>query len=164
MRLSAFQEHKKTFLTYIDVERNLSKNTQRAYQADLEQFALFWTDIAQQEKNILMRQALERYLVSLFYKKIDKSSVARKISCFNSFQKFVRAHGVDLSLKLTRPRLDKKLPIYLSIDEITYLLDKVTPESMPTKGPIAIKQYLNYCMQPACVAQSLLTLPWVTLT
>ena len=44
-------------------------------------------------------------------------------------------YGIVLKLKLNRPRLDKKLPIYLSVDEVFYLLDAVTDEQLPTKKP-----------------------------
>ena len=136
VNVSTFQKKKDEFLAYIKVERNLAYNTQRAYAGDLNQFIEFWKGIDKQESKLLsLRQVIERFLVSLFYKKIDKSSIARKFSCFTSFEKFLRAQGVELSLQLTRPRLDKKLPIYLSLNEITHLLDEVTTEELPTKRP-----------------------------
>lgn len=136
MNISEFQKKKDEFLVYIKVERNLAHNTQRAYASDLNQFIEFWKGLDQQESKLLsFRQVIERFLVSLFYKKIDKSSIARKFSCFTSFEKFLRAQGIELALQLTRPRLDKKLPIYLSLDEITHLLDEVKCEELPTKRP-----------------------------
>jgi len=120
----------------MSVEKNLSANTTRAYDSDLRQFALFWNNLnIKDQKNLSFRQIVERFLVSLFYKKIDKSSIARKFSCFKSFERFLKTEGINLSLKLTRPRLDKKLPIYLSIDEIFHLLDKVENTNLPTKRP-----------------------------
>ncbi len=136
MQLKEFQEKKDEFLAYIKVERNLAHNTQRSYAGDLNQFVIFWDSLSKEEKkNLSLRQIIERYLVSLFYKKIDKTSIARKFSCFTSFEKFLRTQGIELSLQLTRPRLDKKLPIYLSIEEITHILDDVNPEDLPSKRP-----------------------------
>ncbi len=135
-----FQQKVQEFLVYLEVEKNLSDNTLRAYTSDLKQFVTFWSNLPDNEKtNPGIRQIIERFLVSLFYKKIDKSSIARKFSCFNSLEKFLRTHGIELNLKLTRPRLDKKLPIYLSVDEIFHLLDKVTEEELPTKHPMRDK-------------------------
>lgn len=88
------------------------------------------------KKVLALRQIIERHLVSLFYKKIDKSSIARKFSCFKSFERFLRTQGIVLNLKLQRPRLDKKLPIYLSIDEINYLLDNIPIKDLHTKKPL----------------------------
>ena len=136
MTLKDFQKKREEFLTYISVEKNLSDNTKRAYKADLKQFDQFWAGLTKEEKKRLsIRQIIERFLVSLFYKKIDKSSIARKFSCFKSFERFLTTQGIKLSLQLTRPRLDKKLPVYLSVDEIFHLLDKVKNEDLITKRP-----------------------------
>ncbi|TET05810.1 tyrosine recombinase XerD [Candidatus Dependentiae bacterium] len=140
MNRKEFKEKKDEFLVYIEVEKNLSENTRRAYESDLNQFLIFWQNLPEEDKKQLsFRQVIERFLVSLFYKKIDKSSIARKFSCFKSFEKFLYTQGIELSLKLRRPRLDKKLPIYLSIDEINYLLDQIVDKQLPTKRPIRDK-------------------------
>jgi len=136
VKLTTFQEKKDEFLAYIKVERNLAHNTLRAYTSDLNQFVNFWKKLTEKERELLgLRQVIERFLVSLFYKKIDKTSIARKFSCFTSFEKFLRTQGLELSLQLTRPRLDKKLPIYLSLDEVNHILDDVKPEEIPSKRP-----------------------------
>jgi len=140
MNHKEFKEKKDEFLVYIEIEKNLSENTRKAYESDLNQFLTFWQDLPENDqKNLSFRHVIEHFLVNLFYKKIDKSSIARKFSCFKSFEKFLRTQGIELALKLTRPRLDKKLPIYLSIDEIQYLLDQVTEKQLPTKRPIRDK-------------------------
>src|SRR3990170_2071494 len=119
MTHAEFKEKTQEFLTYLEVERNLSAHTLRAYESDLRHFLEFWQTMpADDQKNLAVRQIIERYLVSLYYKKIDKNSIARKYSCFNSFTKFLRTYNIFLDLNLQRPRIDKKLPIYLSIDEI----------------------------------------------
>ena len=133
---SQLLQAKNDFLTFIRVEKNLSNHTLRAYESDLNQFFGFWDQLPKQDKQQLSpRQIIERYLVNLFHKKIDKSSIARKFSCFKSFEKFLQGQGIVLKLKLQRPRLDKKLPVYLSVDEVFYLLDTISNEKLPTKKP-----------------------------
>ncbi len=140
MNIKTFEKYKKDFLAYIKVEKNLSTNTQRSYESDLKLFNQFWLQINNNDKKQeVLRRALERYFVSLFYKKIDTSSVARKISCFKSFERFLRSVGLDVSFKLKRPRVDKKLPVYLSVDEVFYLLDTVKDSELPSKKPIRDK-------------------------
>ncbi len=144
MKLTDFKEKKDDFLTFLEVERNLSAHTLRAYESDLKQFIEFWQSLPDQDqKHLSLRQTIERYLVSLHYKKIDKSSIARKFSCFKSFSTFLKTCGIDLQLNLKRPRLDKKLPVYLSVDEMFHLLDNVTPEDLPTRHPIRDKAILE---------------------
>jgi integrase/recombinase XerC len=136
MQLQEFQIKKEEFILFLKVEKNLSEHTLRAYESDLKQFIQFWQQLSSDDlKNISFAQILQRYLVNLFYKKIDKSSIARKFSCFKTFEKFLHSSGIQLRLKLQRPRIDKKLPVYLSVDEIFYLLDSITDDQLPTKRP-----------------------------
>lgn len=140
MEVTQFQTKKEQFLVYLEVERNMSSHTLRAYASDLQQFLQFWEKITHTERIPLsFRLVLERYFISLYNKKRDKSSIARKISCFKSFEKYVKADGIVLDLKLTRPRLDKKLPVYLSVDEIFHLLDTIKNEELETKSPLRDK-------------------------
>jgi site-specific recombinase XerD len=140
MTLEEFKAKKDDFLRYLHVEKNVAHNTYRSYKGDLSQFIHFWEEQLQSEKASLpLRQIIERYLVSLFYKDIHKTSVARKFSCFKSFERFLRSQNIHLDLNLKRPRLEKKVPVYFSIDEIFYLLDTVKDEELPTKHPIRDK-------------------------
>lgn len=140
MNITEFIEQKDAFLVHLEVEKNLSGHTLRAYNSDLQQFIDFWNELSDLEKKeIPLRQAIERFLVSLYYRNMDTSSIARKFSCFRSLERHLRAGGIDLSLKLQRPRLKKKLPVFLSEDEIFHLLDTVKEEDLPSKKPIRDK-------------------------
>lgn len=140
MNTQEFQLHKEQFLLHLQVEKNCSEHTIRAYKGDLEQFITFWQALSDDEKSYLsIRQIIERYLVSLFYKKISKNSIARKFSCFKSFEHFLEKENIILGLKIKRPCNEKKLPIYFSIDEIFYLLDTITDEQLPTRYPVRDK-------------------------
>ena len=138
MHLLDFIKKKDEFLIYLEVEKNVSDHTYRAYEGDLQQFITFWHDqlTADAQANLSLRQVIERYLVSLFYKKIDKSTIARKFSAFKSFDRYLRTTGITLELKLKRPKLDKKLPVYLSVDEIFHLLDSIKETDLPSKHPV----------------------------
>jgi len=144
MTLTEFKEKYEEFIIYLEVERNYSDHTLRAYESDIKQFILFWEILAKHDqKKLGVRQIIERYLVSLFYKKIDKSSIARKFSCFKSFERFLKTGGITLNLQLKRPRIDKKLPVFLSVDELFYLLDRVSDAELPTRHPIRDKAILE---------------------
>ena len=65
-----FKEKQVEFLTYLAVEKNLSAHTQRAYKLDIDQFIEFWRTLpADEAQQLSFRQILERFLISLFYKK-----------------------------------------------------------------------------------------------
>lgn len=141
MTLQDFKEKAEAFLTHLEVERNLSKHTLRAYHADLTGFIAFWENnlTKEEQKKLGLRQIIERYLVGLYYKKIEKQTIARKYSSFTSFARYLKTYGINLNLTLKRPRLDKKLPVYLSVDEIFHLLDNVDEKDLPSKHPIRDK-------------------------
>jgi site-specific recombinase XerD len=122
------------FLQHLVVEKNVSEHTSRAYKADLKQFFTFWQQLPNSHL-LSIKQIVERYLVSLFYKKIDNKTVARKFSCFSSFEKYLKTKSIFLHLELHRPRITKKLPIYLTIQEVTSLLDGVQNSQLPTSFP-----------------------------
>ncbi len=137
MEFKDFLLHKKDFLSYLEVEKNLSDNTLRSYKSDLQVFIQFWETINKSEHTALeLRRALDRYFVALFHKKIDNHSIARKMSCLKSFERFLHTKGIELKLKLKRPRVNKKLPTYLSIEEMVYLLDEAPRQGLPSKLPI----------------------------
>jgi integrase/recombinase XerC len=136
MKLSLFEKKKTEFLTHLDVEKNLSIHTVKAYSNDLNQFINFWRRIEDTLSDIDINSILERYFIHMFHKQTDKSSIARKVSCLKSFERFLNLDGIKTGFKLTRPKLDKKLPIYLTIDEILQLLDKAKVEDIPSKHPL----------------------------
>jgi len=133
-------QKKEEFLVYVQVERNLTDNTYRSYSSDLHQFFTFWNEHNQvKQQDVSIKTALEHFFVSHFYKKTQKSSIARKISCFTSFERFLKSNGININLQLTRPKVEKKLPTYLTVQEISYLLDTVKEKDLPSHRPIRDK-------------------------
>jgi integrase/recombinase XerC len=137
VNVQMFKDKIKDFLSFLEVEKNSSTHTVRAYESDLKQLSDFWQQLVKKEKTTThsFDRIIRRYAVSLFYKKMSKPSLARKLSCLRSFQNFLDSQGVKFTLDFKAPRLDKKLPNTLTVDEIFYLLDSIRPESLPTRFP-----------------------------
>ncbi len=137
MELKIFQEKLRDFFIHLEVEKNVSKHTLRAYENDLRQFSTFWEGIVTKEprETNSLETIVRRYSVALFYKKITKTSLARKFSSLRSFASFLKRDGIEINLSLKSPRLDKKLPHTLTIDEISYLLDTLKTEDLTSKFP-----------------------------
>jgi len=133
-------EKKEEFLVYVQVERNLTDNTYKSYGSDLRQFFNFWKKHNQTNGlDVSIKTALEHFFVQHFYKKTQKASIARKISCFTSFERFLKSNGINLNLQLTRPKVEKKLPTYLTVQEVFHLLDTVKDSDLPSHRPIRDK-------------------------
>jgi site-specific recombinase XerD len=125
------------FLAFLEQEKNVSLNTVRAYRADLAQFLSFWQRVEDGGPVVAATPSyvMQRYLVSLFYDKMLKATLSRKLSCLRSFSAFLKQQGIVLEVKVKNPRQEKRLPSILSIDEISYLLDQVKIEELPSRYP-----------------------------
>ena len=139
--INILREKVKDFLAFLDVEKNCSKHTLRAYASDLKQLLEFWEGILKREPGHaqFFETVVRRYIVSLFYKKISKPSLARKLSCLRSFQQFLESQGINLSVSIKSPHLDRKLPTTLTVDEIFFLLDSVKDKDLPSPFPFRDK-------------------------
>lgn len=137
MELAQFKEMMTEYLQHLEVEKNVSVHTLRAYESDLTQVVEFWERVTSKDKAVSQAfdSIVRRYVLSLYYKKLSKTSLSRKISCLRSFQTYLKHQGIELKAKLKSPKLEKRLPTVLTVDEIFFLLDKVTQEELPTKYP-----------------------------
>ena len=137
MLYEAALEQKERFLNYLEIERNVALNTYKSYEYDLNQFFRFWNTIQKKEKGSFnIQAALEKFFLDLYHKKIQKSSIARKIACFQSFAKFLQSCNILIDFKLTAPRIEKKLPVYFTIEEISYIVDQMPDDAFISKRPI----------------------------
>ncbi len=144
VNIKEFIHYCQDFIVYLDVERNIAENTLRAYKSDLKQLQEFWEHInSTANQSFTITHVLDRFFVTLYHKKMEKSSIARKVSCFKSLKHYIQKEGGSLKINIIRPRVEKKLPIYLSIDEIFHLLDQVNDEELPTKKPLRDKAILE---------------------
>lgn len=121
-------KHIRSFIQYISLERRYSGRTVVSYTTDLRQFeeflflhfnsdTIFWQRI---DKKII-----RYFLIYLSERQISKRSIARKLACIKALFKFLLQQEIikqNPALSVKMPRLEKKLPSYLSIDEVEALL------------------------------------------
>lgn len=125
------------FLEHLRYERNVSEHTSRNYQSDLEQFVDYLapahpkngkrklpalTDI----DHITIRE----WLATLHTAQKKKSSIARKLAALRTFFQFLVREGVleqNPAKLVSTPRLEKKLPKHLSIEDAIKFIE--TPDT-----------------------------------
>ncbi len=113
------------FISYLDIEKNYSKHTLLNYKIDLEEFFLYLQETPIERVDYFH---LRRYLGNLRSKNLKTRTVARKLSSLRSFFKFLFREGLvkkNPSTLLMTPKLDKKLPKFLSEMDATRLVDAV---------------------------------------
>lgn len=113
------------FLVYMDKLKNSSKHTLRAYKRDLLDFYEYVKKNNFDYKNI-SRNSLRGFLIELREKGLDKRSISRKISSIRSFYKFLLKDGAiekNPLVSLELPKIDKKLPTFLTEEEVIKLIN-----------------------------------------
>ena len=102
------------FLSYLEIEKNYSKYTLINYTVDLVEFFAFIKEVPIEKVDYL---TLRRYLAQLRDKNHKPRTIARKLSSLRSLLRFLTREGyikTNPSTLLTTPKLDKKLPQFLS--------------------------------------------------
>ena len=115
----------RSFLNYLLVDKGLSNNTAKAYEADISSF-FQWLDNEDLKYKNLQEDHINQYISLLFQRKMRSSSVNRKISSIKSFYIFlVKRNFVKNSPlnDLVTPKQEKYLPESMSEAEVDKLLN-----------------------------------------
>lgn len=111
------------YITWLEVERGLSKNTLLAYENDILEFLDFFKNV--EDISEIKRASFSKYTIFLANKGIKPSSITRKIASIKGFFRFLSANreiSSNPALAISSPRIPKKLPKVISYDEIEKLL------------------------------------------
>lgn len=115
----------KHFLIYLEVEKNFSKHTIRAYNSDILSF-LLWLDSVQIEET--NHTKLKDYLVFIQRFNYSKTTLARKIAAIRTFYRFLyreKIIDVNPANSVHAPKKTKSLPKFLSTMEIEQILNNI---------------------------------------
>lgn len=121
-----FQKAFDEFLLYIEVEKNYSVHTVKSYALDLQMFENFLISNKRSlEMNDITRAIVRRFVQQkLIHDKVKPSTIQRKISSLKSFTRYCLQENIlqqDFMAGIERPKIDEKLPIYMSLSELKKL-------------------------------------------
>lgn len=114
------------FIDYLKLERRNSKNTYMSYKRDLNDYILFLNQRHIDKVEDIKNVDIVKYIEFLSKNKLKETSIARKLTAIKNFHKYLFAKEYvkeDVSSTTERPKLKKKLPNVLSVDEVSNLLD-----------------------------------------
>ncbi len=124
------------FIDTLQVEKNYSEHTCRAYSRDLTAFADFLTAAQKKDSPLLVNSLtdmdIRSWLVYL-HKKNRKSTIARKLSSIRSFFKFLTQHEVltqNPAGTILTPKREQPVPAYLTMDDMLRILNNVTADNV----------------------------------
>lgn len=116
----------KGFKSYLKMERGLSKNSIDAYLRDTERLFIFLGD--SKKLNELTHSDLSKFIQEVAALGVEKSTQARIVSGIKAFFRYLVLEKIitdNPSELLETPRLNRKLPAVLSIEEINSMLSVV---------------------------------------
>ncbi|HIU12356.1 MAG TPA: tyrosine recombinase [Candidatus Onthocola stercorigallinarum] len=115
------------FLEYLNKELNYSENTEISYREDITNF-LNYLEKKQLNYKKIDGEIIRDYLKYLDEAKLKNSTIARRISALRTFYNYLlNKNIVDTNLfnSIRNPKLEKKLPNYLSYEELAKILDNI---------------------------------------
>lgn len=113
------------YLEYLDAEKGLSENTIEAYRRDLSAFLDLCEAGGADDVNQIERSNINKYIMDLYEKKYSPTSVMRKIASLRGFFKWLCATEIckkNPTVTLEQPKVPKKLPKVMSVEEIEEIL------------------------------------------
>ena len=127
------------FIEYLRVERNASPLTFKSYEEDLIALVLYLEEVEGRSVKICEVTTLDLrgFIAELQQAGYAKATISRKLACLRSFFRFAVREGwveTNVAKPLRNPRTGRKLPHFLSTDEITKLL-----ESPPSTTPSGLR-------------------------
>jgi integrase/recombinase XerC len=132
------REYLHAFIEFLELNRNASPHTLRAYDSDLTQFldrVARSTDrrVSELVPSDLTPDAIRDFLAELYHRGNSRSSAARKLTAVRTFCRYLRREGLiqeDPSALVGAPRREQRLPAHLEVPEMEKLLampDQTTP-------------------------------------
>lgn len=115
------------YLEFLEVEKGLSVNTVEAYRRDLGDFLSCCETSGAEDFADISRSLINLYILKLHDQKLTPSTVVRKIASLRGFFKWLCANDYcksDPTLTLEQPKLPKRLPKVMTVQEIETILNQ----------------------------------------
>jgi len=133
------------FIDYYWLSTGASKNTLAAYRSDLKIFNKW---LAGKSFISVNSKHIQDYFSDRQKNNISSSSQARILTCLHSFYQYLSANQLikkDPTEQLSQPKLEKKLPVFLNIQEVEKLLEAPSSSSLFGQRDRAMLELLYSC-------------------
>lgn len=126
-----FEAFLKDYLSTLRLERNLSENTIISYSNDISSLFEFLNDMGIKDLNLVNSKVLTEFFKLIGNIGLSNTSTARYFSSLKGFFNFlsssnyIEANPVE---KLSPPKIGRKLPSVLSLNEIEKILSEASGE------------------------------------
>ena len=141
-RIEGMDRYIGKFLRYLEIEKGASPHTITNYLIDLRRFRDFLNDESLESVDHL---TLRKFLAHIKSHGYSKATMARKLASIRSFFKFLCRDGYlksNPAKAMHSPKLDKKLPLFLGLDETLKLLRAPSGDTLLELRDREINQFL----------------------
>ncbi len=117
----------KEYLAYLKLEKNLSENTLSSYKNDITALKSYLQDINISDPSEITSQNIISFFKALKNIGLSTTSTARYFSSLKGFfsylsrNNYIKSNPMD---KISAPKLSKKLPSVLNVNEVETILSK----------------------------------------
>ncbi|MGE0019559.1 MAG: site-specific tyrosine recombinase XerD [Draconibacterium sp.] len=144
-----WEEGKKGYENYLRLEKSLSQNSVSAYINDINKLINYLDKHYSKVTPVKVKlEHLKEFIAWLNEKEISPRTQARTISGIKSFYKYLMVEGkvtTDPTSLLESPKIGRKLPDVLSIEEIDHLIDGVDLDKSEGQRNKAMLETLYSC-------------------
>ena len=117
----------KNFVNYLRDVKKTSRNTEVSYQRDLTQLAAFLEEKGITEVGKITRTSLNSYILFLEKEGKATTTISRELASIKAFFHFLFREGRirrDPAEFLKAPKIEKKAPVILTVNEVNALLEQ----------------------------------------
>ncbi|WP_091657291.1 tyrosine recombinase XerC [Alteribacillus iranensis] len=133
------------FLRYLQIEKNASEWTLKAYTKDIDDFSSFLQSEEISSPAEVNMNVARLYYSHLYDRKLKRATVARKISSLRSFFAFLKREDhitVNPFFSASMPKREKKLPHFLYDNELEQLFSSFDTNKLLDQRDLAIFEVL----------------------
>ncbi len=138
------------FIMYLQIERNASPNTVKAYQCDITQFLCFCCNEWNIDEEAIDYYRIDRLIIrlwlgSLMESKPSKSTLSRKTASVRSFLKYCYKRGMiphNPAILLMNPKKEHRLPKSVRPEELETMMESIETNSPSGKRDLAFLELL----------------------
>lgn len=120
------------FISYLHNVKKTSNNTELSYKRDLAKMGHFLEEKGILDASEITEEDLNSYVGYLKDNKFAAATVSRNIAAIKAFFHYMYKEGIvaaDLSDTLKAPKIEKKMPEIMSMEEVVRLLEQPTGDS-----------------------------------
>lgn len=132
------------YMDYLNHVKHSSENTIASYRRDLLKLYTFCKERGCSDLTLINGTDLNAYILYLEKKGMSQATISRSIASIKSFYLFLLKNGVvneDYADALKPPKIEKKAPETLTIEEINLLLNqpsRLTPKEIRDKAMLEL--------------------------